>query len=139
MRMTRLPSSVYQRHWRSNSTHQGIEGSLVAEGVGTHRHEALQLDLQLGDLLLLLHIRRTKNRAPLVQAQQYIQQALPRMHLLRVLLRLLSVEELQALDVVLEPLQLQFARVLALGDRFFMVDDLQMQLPYTYACIHTDA
>lgn len=54
------------------------------------------------------------------------------MHLLSVLLRLLSVEELQTLDVVLEPLDLQFARLFALGDRFFLVDDLQMQLSCTY-------
>lgn len=50
------------------------------------------------------------------------------MHLLSVLLSLLSVDELQALDVILETLDLQFARLFALGDRFFLVNDLQMQL-----------
>lgn len=43
----------------------------------------------------------------------------------------MRIEKLQALDVVLEALELELTRALALCDRFFLVNDLEVELPMT--------
>lgn len=81
--------------------------------------------MQLGNLLLL-----QRQILPIswneLFADRYIQR-----HLLCALLGLLRVDKLELLDVVAQPVDLELVSLFSLRDGFFLVNDLQVQLPST--------